>query len=155
MRKLTVTTLGLALTLILAFAVRAHSAPITTTSGELPRHAGAIWGKVKTQSDQSAVHCTIIIREIVNDELGGPVAVGQTDAHGDYNINVSSLSPGKYVVEVQPSPNLSGSYLPGQTITILRGPTASKHIDWTLSGQMSAMPYARWTKVPATPSPEQ
>jgi hypothetical protein len=153
MRKLTVTTLGLALASILTFAVKAQAAPVTTTSGELPRHAGFLWGKVKTQSDQSAVHATIIVREIVNNELGGPVAVGQTDVHGDYNINISSLPRGKYVVEVQPTGTLSGAYLPGQTFTILRGPQASKHIDWTLSGQQSAMPYARWTKVPATPAP--
>jgi hypothetical protein len=47
-----------------------------------------------------------------------------------------------------------GGYLGGQTMTILRGPTASKHIDWTLYGTQSAMPFARWTKVPATPAPQ-
>src|SRR5277367_1272460 len=83
MRKLTVTTLGLALTCLIAFAVKAHADPVTTTSGELPRHAGYLWGQVKTQDDSSAANCPILVRTVVNDTLGKPVVAGQTNEKGE------------------------------------------------------------------------
>ncbi|MGH7906388.1 MAG: hypothetical protein ACREP6_07145 [Candidatus Binataceae bacterium] len=140
---------GLVLSCVLALAVGSYAAPVTTTSGQQPRHAGLLWGKVKTEGNESAQNVSVVVRTIKNDRIGRPVAIGTTNSHGAYSINVGSLPQGKYVVAIDPGASLSGGYLGGQTITVLRGPQASKHLDWTLYGTQSAVPFARWTKVPA------
>jgi hypothetical protein len=154
MRKLSGISIGLVLSCVLGLAVIAHAQPAVTTSGELPRHAGELWGKVKTSSGNASVEgIAIVVYHLKNGKImGEPVAQGSTDAHGAYSIKIGSLPPGTYAVRVQ-APN-TGGLQGGMTRTKLRGPTASKHIEWTLSSQAPAQPTTRWTKVPQVPAGE-
>lgn len=151
MRKLSAISLGLVLSCVLGLAVIAHAQPAVTTSGQLPRHAGELWGKVKTQTGNGSVDgIAIVVYHIKGGKLGEPVAQGNTDATGAYSIKIGSLPPGTYAVKVQ-APT-TGGLQGGLTRTKLRGPSASKHIDWTLSSQSPAMPTTRWTKVQQVPA---
>jgi hypothetical protein len=151
MRKLSAISVGLVLSCVLGLAVIAHAQPAVTTSGELPRHAGELWGKVKTATGNTSVKgIAIVVYHLKNGKMGEPVATGMTDDTGAYSIKISSLPPGTYAVRVQ-APN-TGALQGGITRTKLRGPTASKHLDWTLSSQSPAMPTSRWTKVQQVPA---
>jgi hypothetical protein len=93
----------------------------------------------------------IVVSHVKDDgTLGEPVATGTTDDTGAYSIKIGSLPAGTYAVRVQ-APK-TGGLQGGVTRTKLRGPMASKHIDWTLSSQSPAMPTARWTKVQQVPA---
>jgi hypothetical protein len=106
---------------------------------------------VKTASGNASVSgIPVIVYHIKGGTLGEPVAQGSTDATGAYSIKIGSLPVGTYAVKVLP-PN-TGPLQPGLTRTKLRGPTVSKHIDWTLSDTSPAMPSTRWTKVQQVPA---
>ena len=152
MRKLSAISLGLVLTCVLGLAAFAHAQPAVTTSGQLPLHAGELWGKVKTATgNQSVQGIPVLVYHIKPDgTLGEPVAQGSTDATGAYSIKIGSLTAGTYAVRVLPPK--TGPLQAGITRTKLRGPTVSKHIDWTLSTQSPAMPSVRWTKTQQVPA---
>jgi hypothetical protein len=154
MRKLSAISVGLVLSCVLGLAVIAHAQPAVTTSGELPRHAGFLWGKVKSQTGNASVKgIAIVVYHIMPDgKMGEPVTHGTTDARGAYSIKIGSLPPGTYAVKVQAP--ATGGLRGGMTRTKLRGPKASKHIDWTLSDQAPARPTTRWTKVEQVPAKE-
>ncbi|MBF6570690.1 MAG: carboxypeptidase regulatory-like domain-containing protein [Candidatus Binataceae bacterium] len=148
MRKLSALSVGLALSCMLGLAVIASAQPIETSSGAVPRHAGQLWGNIKTSAgNQSVQGVAVVVYHIKHGKPGESVAQGTTDATGSYSIAIGSLPAGVYLVRVQ-APT-TGGYQGGQTRTKLRGPKASKHIDWMLSGQSPAQPVTRWTKVPA------
>jgi hypothetical protein len=140
------------LSCVLGLAAIAHAQPAVTTSGELPRHAGFLWGKVKSSSANASVKgISIVVYHMKEDgTMGDAVTSGQTDATGAYNIKIASLTPGTYIVKVQ-APK-TGGLMGGMTRTKLRGPTVSKHIDWTLSSQAPAHPSVRWTKTKQVPA---
>jgi len=130
----------------------AHAQPAVTTSGTLPKHAGELWGKVKSTSGNASMQgIAIVVYHIKADgTLGEAVTSGQTDATGAYSIKIGSLSPGTYAVKVQ-APK-TGALQGGMTRTKLRGPMVSKHIDWTMQSQGPAQPTVRWTKTQQVPA---
>ena len=152
MRKLSAISVGLVLSCVLGLAAFAHAQPAVTTSGELPRNAGFLWGKVKSMTGNASVQGIAIVVYHMKDDgsIGEAVTSGQTDARGAYRIKVGSLPPGTYIVKVQ-APK-TGGLMGGMTRTKLRGPTVSKHIDWTLSSQAPAQPSVRWTKQQQVPA---
>ena len=152
MRKLSALSVGLVLSCVLGLAVIAHAQPAVTTSGQLPRNAGFLWGKVKSMTGNASVKgIAIVVYHIKPDDtLGEAVTSGQTDVTGAYKIKISSLPAGTYAVKVQ-APR-TGGLMGGMTRTKLRGPMVSKHIDWTLSSQAPAQPSVRWTKTQQVPA---
>lgn len=152
MRKLSAISVGLVLSCVLGLAVIAYAQPAVTTSGELPRNAGFLWGKVKSSAANASVKgISIVVYDMKADgSMGEAVTSGQTDARGAYRIKISSLTAGTYIVKVQ-APK-TGGLMGGMTRTKLHGPTVSKHIDWTLSSQAPAQPTTRWTKTQQVPA---
>ncbi|HUN57376.1 MAG TPA: hypothetical protein VMU41_04630 [Candidatus Binataceae bacterium] len=125
MRTLKLATLALALSMVLGAAG-------ITQAQTSSAHQNKVWGLVRTQ-DHSTMnvwdkHVTIVVRPVVNDAPGAPVAKA-TLHHGHYAADMGNAPAGKYTVQINPG---STGYGAGQTLIDYPGPGGDVHQSFTL-----------------------
>jgi hypothetical protein len=113
----------------------------TARAGRDVIRPGWIWGEVRTADNEPAPNAAVAIVREEDGQTEPPALETTTDDKGRYVIKISSLSPGNYVVIVNPGPTMAGGHQGGQTTLELDNPANdSKRLDWTLTANPPVLP---------------